>query len=427
MFIMKKLLTLTAIGTIIVCADAYASGFNLKEQSVSAMGNAFAGATAGAEDISYSYFNPAGLTRHAGTQTSFGGTWIAPRSKAKRAVAHIPGHPDAVSGYTGDIVHAAVAPNAYFSHQINDKWTAGISLNVPYGMVTKYDDNWAGRMHGTLSKVTTVTVTPMMAYKATDKLSLGAGLQMQYIKARLRNSTLVKNPQTGMPIRGAEDRATLEGDTFDIGYNLGALYEYSDQTRFGIGYRSQIKHKLKGDISFEGLMMPANQNIHARITTPANLTIGAYHDLNDKWSVMAEFGRTYWSSFESLDIYGYKNGLMSKTEERWKDTTFYALGASYKYNDQWKFRVGFAVDQSAVGQEYRTPRIPDADRLWYSTGVEYKYNEDWTFNLGYTYIRADKSKVALWGYHEGDAARGTLEADYENDIHILGLGATYNF
>lgn len=76
-----------------------------------------------------------------------------------------------------------------------------------------------------------------------------------------------------------EDRASLEGDTFDIGYTLGALYEYSDQTRFGIGYRSQVKHKLKGDIKFEGLMLPANQDISARITTPANLTIGAYHDI----------------------------------------------------------------------------------------------------------------------------------------------------
>ena len=424
---MKKLMTLTALGTLLVYSDALASGFNLKEQSAAAMGNAFAGATAGAEDISYSFFNPAGLTRHGGTKVSFGGTWIAPRSKAKRAIAHIPGEPgEEISGYTGDIVHAAVAPNFYASHQINSKWTAGVSLNVPYGMVTKYNDDWAGRFHGTLSKVTTVTLTPMLAYRPYCKLSLGAGLQLQYIKARLRNSTLVKNPATGGIIPGVEDRASLEGDTFDIGYTLGALYEYSDQTRFGIGYRSQVKHKLKGDIKFEGLMLPANQDISARITTPANLTIGAYHDINDKWSVMAEFGRTYWSSFDTLDIYGENNGKMSTTEERWKDTTFYAIGASYQYNDQWKFRVGFAVDQSAVGQEYRTPRIPDSDRLWYSSGIEYKYNDDWTFNLGYTYIRADKGKVKLLGYHDGDNARGSLQADYENDIHILGFGATYN-
>ena len=73
---MKKLMTLTALGTLLVYSDALASGFNLKEQSAAAMGNAFAGATAGAEDISYSFFNPAGLTRHGGTKVSFGGTWM---------------------------------------------------------------------------------------------------------------------------------------------------------------------------------------------------------------------------------------------------------------------------------------------------------------------------------------------------------------
>ena len=240
---MKKLLTLTAVGTVLVCADAVASGFNLKEQSAAAQGNAFAGATAGAEDISYSYFNPAGLTRHKGTKISVGGTWIAPRSRAKRAHADtvipgddFPGFQD--SGYTGDIVHAAVAPAMYMSKQLDDRFTVGLSLNVPYGMITKYNDLWAGRFHGTLSKVTTVTLTPMVAYKATDELSLGAGFQMQYIKATLRNGVRVLNPYTGGVLPGVEDKARLEGDTFDIGYQLGALYELTPQTRFGIGYRS---------------------------------------------------------------------------------------------------------------------------------------------------------------------------------------------
>lgn len=344
---MKKLLTLTAVGTVLVCSDALASGFNLKEQSAAAQGNAFAGATAGAEDISYSFFNPAGLTRHKGTKISVGGTWIAPRSRAKRAHADtvipgddFPGFQD--SGYTGDIVHSAVAPAMYMSKQLDDRFTLGLSLNVPYGMITKYNDLWAGRFHGTLSKVTTVTLTPMIAYKATDELSLGAGFQMQYIKATLRNGVRVPNPYTGGVLPGVEDKARLEGDTFDIGYQLGALYELTPQTRFGIGYRSQIKHKLKGDIEFDGLMRDlASQDISARLTTPANLTIGAYHDINDKWAVMAEFGRTYWSSFEELRIKGDK-GLDNVTQEKWKDTTFYSIGASYKVDDQWKLRAGNA-------------------------------------------------------------------------------------
>ena len=51
-------------------ASANAGGFALKEQSTAAQGNAFAGATAGAEDVTYMFFNPAGLTRHADHQAA---------------------------------------------------------------------------------------------------------------------------------------------------------------------------------------------------------------------------------------------------------------------------------------------------------------------------------------------------------------------
>lgn len=408
-----------------MAANANASGFNLKEQSVSALGNAFAGATAGAEDISYSYYNAAGLTRHKGTKLVVGGTYIAPRSKAREATAGPTTGNPIVDGerYNTNIVHAAVAPNMYISHQIDDKWTVGASLNVPFGMITKYDDDWAGRYHGTLSKVTTVTVTPMAAYKATDELSLGAGLQMQYIKARLRNSSVTGSGAA------LDDRATLEGDTFDIGYQVGALYEFNDATRIGAAYRSEVKHKLKGDLSFDINPM-LNQDIGARLTTPANFTMGIYHDLNDKWSIMGEYGRTFWSSFDELRIVGKKQGplnVTSVTEEHWKDTSFWAAGVSYKVNDQWKIRAGIAYDQGAVNEEYRTPRIPDAGRQWYSTGVQYIQNEKFTWNLGYTYIRAKDGRVNLRGDHEGDASRGSLKALYKNDIHILGLSMSYNF
>lgn len=417
---MKKLLTMTALGVVLACSDANASGFFLKEQSAAAQGNAFAGATAGAEDISYSFYNPAGLTRHKGNHFSVGGTWISPRSTAKDANSRYQsarGVESDHSGYVDNIVHAAMSPQFYVSHQINDKWTAGLSLNAPYGMITKYDDQWAGRFHGTLSKVTAVTFTPMAAYKATDKLSLGAGLQMQYFKATLRNA------QNAVLV---EDNTTLKGNTFDIGYQLGALYEASDATRFGVGYRSQIRHKVQGKIRFDGPLAGYNQDVSVRLTTPASFTIGAYHDLNDRWSVMAEYSRVFWSSFKNLHVVG-ANGLDSITEEQWKDTNFYAVGTSYQLDNQWKLRLGLAYDESAVNDEYRTPRIPDSTRIWYSTGLEYKYNEKLTFNLGYTYIHAKKSKVNLRGDHAGDTTRGALSVDYSNRISIVAASVTYNF
>ena len=82
-----------------------------------------------------------------------------------------------------------------------------------------------------------------------------------------------------------------------------------------------------------------------------------------------------------------------------------------------------AYDQTPVSTTYRTPRIPDSDRIWHSIGAEYKYNENWTFNGGYTWIRAQKSTVSL----VNDASRGDLYARYKGNIHLFGFSVNYNF
>ena len=415
---MKKILTLTALGTILMASNAMAAGFHLREQSAAAQGNAFAGATAGAENNSYSYFNAAGLTRQKGTQVNLGATYIVPRAEA----GNVKSNALANQGGTADvnnIVHAAWAPNGTVSHQVNDKLYLGLGLNVPFGMITKYDTNWAGSDHGITSKVITSTFTPMAAYKLTDKLSVGAGLPIQYVKARLTNKAGYGTMDTSM-----------KGDTLDVGYQLSALYELNEDTRFGINYRSEINHKLKGDISSPSGLGFLNQDISARLDTPAMLSLGAYHQINEKWAVMAEWQRVFWSSFDKLDIIGqdtmYPTGgyLLSSTTEHWRDTDFFALGASYQIDHQWKLRLGLAYDQSAVKKKYRTPRIPDSDRFWYSAGLSYQYNENLSFDVAYTYIQAKDASIDI--ADQPGSQRG-VSADYDNSVKLWGLSLNYKF
>lgn len=400
---------MTALGTILLAANANAAGFHLREQSAAAQGNAFAGATAGAENGSYAYFNVAGLTRQKGTQLNIGGTYIAPRAEASNVRAA-----DGSRGAdVNNIVHAAVAPNATISHQLNDKAFLGVALNVPYGMITKYDRDWPGSDHGITSKVMTATVTPMFAYKATDKLSLGAGLQMQYVKARL----------TGTSNGGAVSTA-MEGDAFDIGYQLGAMYEFNENTRVGVAYRSQVKHKLTGDLTASMPLPSLNQDIFAKLNTPEMLSMGVFHQINDKWSVMAEYQRVFWSSFKTLDIHGQEYPFLSSTKEHWRDTNFFAIGASYQIDHQWKWRLGLAYDQSAVRVQHRTPRIPDSDRIWYSTGLNYQYNDRLSFDLAYTYIKAHDAHLDTELTGNGGSH---VTAEYTNSVQLFGLSLNYKF
>ena len=425
---MKKVLSLTtALTAIILCGNAQAAGFHLREQSSAAQGNAYAGATAGAEENSYAYFNVAGLTRHRGTQFSGGASYIAPKATAK----NVRGEDGQRDADVQNVVHAAISPNFALSHQLNDKLFLGLSGNSPFGMITKYDRDWVGGDHGITSDVKTALITPMAAYKVTDKLSLGAGLQMQLVWAHLTSS----NSQT------QTDVVTVGGHAMDLGYQLGLLYEFNDATRVGVGYRSEIKQKLKGKMKSSGSAIPGaqgdmidallNQKISAKLNTPAVLSMGVYHDINEKWAVMAEYQRVFWSSFQNLTFVsknGNNNpatpGYISRVQEKWRDTNFYSVGASYMLDDQWKLRLGLAYDQSAVRLQHRTPRIPDTDRVWYSTGLSYQYNEHLSFNMSYTYMYAHKSHLDT--SLTGNAGQN-VTAEYTNSIKVFAFGFNYAF
>ena len=398
---MNKLFTLTALGTILAASAANAAGFHLREQSPAAQGNAFAGATAGAENASYAYFNVAGLTRQKGTQINIGGTYIAPEASASNIQGTV-----GEKGEIQNIVHSAVAPNGTVSYQLNDDVTLGVALNIPFGMITKHNPNWAGAAHGDTSRVTAVTTTPMVAWKATDKLSIGAGLPIQYVRARLTS--------TG---------SAVHGDTVDIGYQLGALYEFTDATRVGVAYRSEINHKIKGKI--DSAVPSINQDIFARLDLPAMLSTGIYHDINDKWAVMAEYQRVFWSSFDTLDIVGNRSGLLSRTYENWEDSDFFSVGASYQIDDQWKARFGLAYDQGAVKLDSRTPRIPDSDRIWYSVGLNYQYNDNLSFDMAFTYIDAKKAVVDTAATQNRNGR--DVYAEYSNSVKMWGLSMNYKF
>lgn len=430
---MKKLLTLTAASTVLLSANAMAAGFHLREQSTAAQGNAFAGATAGAEDNTYSYYNAAGLTRHTGTQFSFGGTYIAPKAEAKQ-VSSQNGQRDAD---VQNVVHSAVSPNFTLSHQLNDKWFVALAGNSPFGMITKYDKDWVGSDHGITSDVKTATISPMAAYKVTDKLSFGTGIQAQYLWAHLTNSH--KTSHTA--------HVNSNGHAWDFGYQLGMLYELNKDTRFGVGYRSEIKHKIKGTMRSSGSALSGspdpriaasgmgadvlmNQEISVKLTTPSMLSFGAYHNINDRWSVMAEYQRVFWSSLQNLTFVSRdgKNvpglGYVSKINESWRDTNFFAVGTSVKLDDQWKWRLGLAYDQSAVRYAHRTPRVPDSDRYWVSTGLSYQYNDNLSFSAAYTHIFA---KSAMLDTSLTGNAGENVTAKYSNSVQVFALGVTYNF
>ncbi len=426
-----------------------AAGFALIEQGVQGLGTAYAGAAATADAVETLYFNPAGMTRLPGTQTGAAVHLILPENKfSNRDTTFSPlvGGAPIPGSNGGDTGSLAAVPNAYLTHQLNDQTWLGFAINVPFGLTTEYDDDWVGRYHAIKSEVKTLNFNPSIAFKPNDQLSLAVGLSAMYIEGEFTNAidfgTLNVIPAGLGGLGGAlgpigpgqaDGSSRITGDSWGWGFNLGALYEFSDATRLGIHFRSKVKQNLKGDADFKVPAAPlgavfSDTDVKADVDLPATLSLSGVHQLNPEWSILADYTWTGWSSIPELR-FGFGNGLPDAvTTFDWKDTSRLALGTTYQpTGSRWTYRFGMAYDESPIrNAETRSARLPDDDRTWVAIGAGFQASPQLKFNVAYSHLFIDDAEIAKDGTGE-DVTRGALNGVYDTKVDILSFDVQYRF
>jgi long-chain fatty acid transport protein len=423
-----------------------AAGYALKEQSPTAQGNAFAGATAGADDISYMFFNPGALGWVEKVELSAGATLIAPKSELRSSSGStVLGTPISGSTSEEDIGEDAVIPVFYAAVPLPAGLRIGLGVNVPYGLETNYGRGWVGRYYAVKSELRTVNINPALAWRPVEWFSAGAGFQAQYADGTLTNAIdfgtigAVSRIPGAVPA-GQDGYARLQGDDWAYGWNAGAILQPLAGTRLGVGYRSEIDHTLRGDVNFSGdddgiadiirggAGAFTDTDADLSLTTPASLSFGVHQEPTERVALMAEAQWTDWSVFDQLTIkFDNPNQPDSVTEEEWQDSWFFALGTTFRATEALTLRAGVAYDQSPVKDKFRTPRIPDGDRRWLSFGAGWQPASWLDLDASFTYIDVEDTDVRLSATDTGNEFRGNLDADYDSYIILLGLSARMRF
>lgn len=444
-----------------------ASGFALIEQSASGLGNAYAGGAAGAEDASTIFFNPAGMSRLNGKQVAVALHAIKPSAKFSGSATGLAPLQVAGAGEGGDAGDLTPIPNAYFTMEINPQTRFGLGVNVPFGLKTEYDSDWMGRFQAIKSKLETVNLNPSLSYRLNDSVAIGAGVSYQHIKGDLSSAVNyaggVYGAVFGATISAAAAGAAataaimagqgagssvINGDDSAWGYNLGMLFKVSPQTRVGLAYRSTIKYNLSGSVGFTAnrptaaTLTPvigagsaaavaagvaaatADGGVSLAIKMPDNFSASVFHQLNDKWDVMADLNWTGWSVFQQLQVVRSSGATLLTVPEKWRDTWRVSFGANHHYSEQWTSRIGLAFDQTPVSDTYRTARIPDGDRTWLSLGGQYKPSVESAVDFGYAHLFVKDSSIADM---QAAAGKGNLVGNYKNSVDILSVQYTRGF
>ncbi len=480
----RTLLSATLLGLGISNVTAvHAAGFGLQEQNASGLGVAYAGSGAVAENASTIYYNPAGMTNLPGLNISVGGNYIIPSFKFSNDRSSLPAafgtanarFSGAQLGDEGDNAGGgAFVPNAYVSWQVSDRLFAGLGIGAPFGLATDYGDGFMGRYHSKKFDIETINFNPSLAYKLNNSWSIGAGINIQRIKAEYEKSTVVdmrsqvagavtqRYIAAGVPAQQAAAMGKAVGDQYGpildgeakvkmkdtaLGWNIGVMFHPSEDTRIGLSYRSRIKYKATGDTDVDihrpsaamiGAMPAQLQEIYglvpgslttsssASVTLPDTALFSVYQRISPRWELLGDIQWTGWSSLPKLTI---KSDTLPEAglDLRFKDSWRIAVGAMYQVAPQWKLKAGVAWDQSPVrSAEHRPASLPDNDRYWFSVGAQYKPSENTAIDVGYSYMYLKKSHVD--NTNDGNLAQyGRLSGSYKSHGHIFGLQVSHRF
>lgn len=421
-------------------STAGASGFAIIEQSASQQGNAVAGGAAVAEDATTIFFNPAGMMRlSSGNQIVLGGHIVDSTADFTNdgSISYMGGP---LTGPNSDGGTVGFVPNFYWSTDLMDGAKFGIGVNAPFGLTTKYDEDWVGRYHAIQSTLQTLNINPAIAFAMNDQWSMGLGVDIMYIKAKLTNDLNynVICGGSGAVCSGAnapyaDGQSEVDGSGLGYGYNLGLLYEPTDKTRMGFAYRSSISQKLTGTASFNApsnftadFAYPAFQqtDASASIDLPESTSLSIYHDITASWAIMADWSWTRWSRFKQL-TYNFANPYQpsATTEENWKDSNRFALGANYRLNTRWLLRAGVAYDNTPVpSDQYRTPRIPDNDRTWASLGFNWKASKTMAVDVAYSHLFVPETSI-----YDAQSTGGILIGTYDSSVDIFSAQLVWDF
>lgn len=445
--------SILATAMLLAAGGANAAAFQLAEVSTSGLGRAYAGEAAIADNASVVATNPALMSLFKTAQFSTGGVYVDSRINMNGDVESSIKNTQMLTAKHGsasqhNVVPGAFVPNLYFVAPVNDKFAVGAGMNVNFGLKSEYDDSYDAGVFGGKTDLTAINLNLSGAYRVTEGLSLGLGVNAVYAKAQVeRNAGIiaesVKISQRAFSVGSPEDKAIPDYLTskdksvvslqdraaWGFGWNAGVMYQFNEGNRIGLAYHSKVDIDFtdRTATSLEAGAIGAGKKGDLTLTLPDYLELSGFHQLTDKFAVHYSYKYTHWSRLTRLYASSENGKKAFDKELQYSNNSRIALGASYNLYEKLTLRAGIAYDQAA-SRHHRSAAIPDTDRTWYSLGATYKFTPNLSVDLGYAYLKGKKvhfKEVATTGKN----VILNTTANYTSQAHanLYGLNLNYSF
>lgn len=394
---MKKIVF---IGTgLLFSSVSHASALYFYEIGTEDTALAGAGQAARAQDASTIVTNPAGMTRlpdhmFTGGLQALGGD-INYQLDNNRLQS------------PGNVMKLTPNASGFYSQKITDELYAGIGLYGNYGLGIDYG-NWAGDRLIKKSTMVAMTLSPSLAWKLNDRVSVGASANINYGFLTLTRTV------------DGEDKKDQDHD-WAMSYRLGLLMQFTDQTRGGITWNSKTDYdfSVNGKARFPNLPgVEYSLPLSAQVRAPQQIMMSLVHDISPQWSVMGDLGWQDWSQFGAPQV--TVSGQTVEKANRMKDTWHTALGVQYRPTLQWRLNAGVAFDSTPYhDQSDVAMTLPTGDEWRFGTGAQYQITPASNIGFAVEYLHMQSSKVR---------SPAVLAGDYDNPyLWFASVNYSYQF
>ena len=396
-----------AAASLFAASGAHAGAFAVRTQSAYGQGSSFAGIAAGGS-LSSMFWNPATLSDLRRIALEVVGSGIFPEVDVKLDRQPLLGFPGSDEG---NIAHNAFVPASYAAYRLNDRVVAGIGINSPFGLVTKYDGASILYQSGVAGKseVLSINLNPAVSVEVTDWLALALGAQVQYLDARLTRQAL-----------GPLGTSTLDGDDVGFGLTAGIKIKPVPGTEIGLGYRSFVDHELDGTLETGNA---GDFDVHYDgVDLPDVVTLGIRQRITDRLRVMAGAEWTNWSRFDTVKIEDGPGPIDLPFE--YDDSWLFSLGGEVDLTQRATGRAGIGYELSPIDDNVRSYRLPYNNGLLLSVGASYRLDERFSFDLGYSFFAVEDMDI-LAADAGGPDANGPFSGRADTYVHYVSAAIRF--
>lgn len=180
-------------------------------------------------------------------------------------------------------------------------------------------------------------IGPAIAYKVSDKLSVGANLSLVVNQMSIKNFDTSTVPPKSMNFPN------------DVAYGssfvLGTIYKINDRTNFGAAYTSRsYTEDLHWNMD-DGKWSLSFQD-------PQAVSVGISHQLTDKLLLESDLKWLNFSDVRTTATLVGPTGAKTKSlTYNWSDQTVLALGAKYRLSDNISLLAGYNYGKSPITEK----------------------------------------------------------------------------